>query len=138
MITVEIDIHLCSMRLINVKAFLGRERLIRKGKRADHQAEVLSRFLDDQVIDYAILSHRWTRTWQELDYNEVVGLAKMNEKERMRFVSVMAIERSSRAASWRRRMGASGCGSTLVVSTSEAAQSYQRPSIPCTGGSKTQ
>ena len=82
MITVEIDIHLCSMRLINVKAFLGRERLIRKGKRVDHQAEVLRRFLDDQVIDYAILSHRWTGPWQELDYNEVVGLAKMNKKER--------------------------------------------------------
>ena len=82
MITVEIDIHLCSMRLINVKAFLGREQLIRKGKRVDHQAEVLCRFLDDQVIDYAILSHRWTGPWQELDYNEVVGLAKMNKKER--------------------------------------------------------
>ncbi|KIM56540.1 hypothetical protein SCLCIDRAFT_1220346 [Scleroderma citrinum Foug A] len=50
----------------------------------------------------------------------------------------MAIERSSRAASRRGKMGTSGCGSTLAVSTSEAAQSNQRPSIPCTGGTKTQ
>ena len=32
MITVEIDTHLYSMRLINVKALLEREELIRQGK----------------------------------------------------------------------------------------------------------
>jgi len=76
---VEIDIHLCSMRLINVEAFLGRERLIGQGKRVDHRAKVLE-FDDDEVTEYAILSHRWIE--QEVDYNEVVKLAKMNEEER--------------------------------------------------------
>jgi len=35
-------------------------------------------------------------------------------------------------------MDTSGCGPTLAVSTSEAAQSYPRPSIPCIGGMKKQ
>jgi len=53
-----------------------------------------------------------------------------------RFASVMAIERSSSAASGLRKTDISGCGSTLAVSTSEAAQSYRRLSIPCIGGMK--
>ena len=79
MITAKIDMHLCSMRLINVKAFLEREGLIRRGKRVDRRAKVLE-FGDDEVTEYAILSHRWTE--QEVDYNEVVKLAKMDEEER--------------------------------------------------------
>ena len=79
MITVEIDMHLCSMRLINVKAFLEREGLIREGKRVDRRAKVLV-FGDDEVTEYAILSHRWTE--QEVDYNEIVELAKMDKEER--------------------------------------------------------
>ena len=71
--------HLCRMRLINVKAFLERERLIRRGKRVDRRAKVLE-FGDDEVTEYAILSHRWTE--QEVDYNEIVELAKMDEEER--------------------------------------------------------
>ena len=71
--------HLCSMRLINVKAFLEREGLIREGKRVDRRTKVLE-FGDDEVTEYAILSHRWTE--QEVDYNEVVKLAKMDEEER--------------------------------------------------------
>ena len=43
---VETDAHLCSMRLINVKAFLERENLIRKRKRVDRRAKVLE-FGDD-------------------------------------------------------------------------------------------
>ena len=75
----EIDMHLRSMRLINVEAFLARERLIRLGKRVDRRAKVLE-FGDDEVTEYAILSHRWTG--QEVDYNEIVELAKMAKDER--------------------------------------------------------
>jgi len=71
--------HLCSMRLINVVAFLERERLIREGQPIDRRAKVL-KFSDDEVTEYAILSHRWIE--QEVDYNEVVKLAKMTEEER--------------------------------------------------------
>ena len=78
-ITVEVDMHLCRMRLINVEAFLEREQLIRQGKRVDRRAKVLE-FGDDEVMEYAILSHRWIQ--QEVDYNEVVKLAKMTEEER--------------------------------------------------------
>ena len=79
MITVEVDVHSCSMRLIDVEAFLERERLISEGKRVDRRAKVLE-FGDDEVAEYAILSHRWTR--QEVDYNEIVELAKMAKEER--------------------------------------------------------
>jgi len=79
MVTAKVDMHLCSMRLINVKAFLERGVLIREGKRLDRRAKVLE-FGDDEVTDYAILSHRWTK--QEVDYNEVVELAKMDKEER--------------------------------------------------------
>ena len=80
MIMVETDtVHLCSMRLINVEAFLERERLIRQGKRVDRRAKVLE-FGDDEVTEYAILSHRWIE--QEVDYNEIVELAKIDDEER--------------------------------------------------------
>ena len=78
MIMVEIDMHLYSMRLINVEAFLEREGLLRRGKRVNHRAKVLE-FGDDEVTEYAILSHRWIE--QEVDYNEIVELTKM-DKER--------------------------------------------------------
>ncbi|KIM68396.1 hypothetical protein SCLCIDRAFT_20314 [Scleroderma citrinum Foug A] len=68
------------MRLIIVKAFLARENLIREGKRVDRRAKVLD-FGDDEVTEYAILSHRWV-TEQEVDYDEMVGLAKMDVEER--------------------------------------------------------
>ena len=74
MITVEIDIYLCSMRLINVEAFLERERLMREGKRVDRRRAKVLEFGDDEVTEYAILSHRWID--QELDYDEIVELAK--------------------------------------------------------------
>ena len=63
------------MRLINVEALLERERLIRQGKRVDRRARVLE-FLDDEVTEYAILSHRWTV--EEVGYEEIVELAKMD------------------------------------------------------------
>ncbi|KIM67997.1 hypothetical protein SCLCIDRAFT_996781 [Scleroderma citrinum Foug A] len=68
-----------SMRLINVEAFLEREQSIRQGKRVDRRAKVLE-FGDDEVTEYAILSHRWID--QEVDYNEVVELVKMDEEVR--------------------------------------------------------
>ena len=74
-----VDMHLCSMRLINIKACLEREGLIREGKRVDRRAKVLE-FGDDEVTEYAILSHRWIE--QEVDYNEMAKLAKMDERER--------------------------------------------------------
>ena len=75
----ETDTHLCSMRLINVKALLEREELIRRRKRVNRRAKVL-KFCDDEATGYAILSHQWTA--QEVDYDEMVRLAKMNGKER--------------------------------------------------------
>ena len=68
-----------SMRLINVKAFLEREELIGKRKRVDRRAKVLE-FSDDRATEYAVLSHRWVG--QEVDYDEMVELAKMDRKER--------------------------------------------------------
>ena len=79
MITVEIDMHLCSMRLIDVNAFLEREGLIKWGKPVDRRAKVLE-FGDDEVTEHAILSHRWIE--QEVDYSEVVELAKTAKEER--------------------------------------------------------
>ena len=67
------------MRLINIKAFLGREELIREGERADHRTKVLE-FHDDEATEYAILYHRWTT--QEVDYAEIVKLAKKPVEER--------------------------------------------------------
>lgn len=60
------------MRLINVIAFLARERLIREEKRVDCQAKIL-----DEATEYAILSHRWIEE-QEVDCEEIVELAKMD------------------------------------------------------------
>ena len=77
--SVETDTHLCSMRLINVEAFLKREGLMKEGKPVDRRTKVLE-FGDDEATEYAILSHRWMA--QEVDYDEMVGLAKMDREER--------------------------------------------------------
>ena len=79
MIMVEIDMYLCSMRLINVEGFLEREELMKEGKQVDRRVNVLE-FCDDETTEYAILSHRWIG--KEVDYNEIVKLAKMDEEER--------------------------------------------------------
>jgi len=68
------------MRLIKVKAFLERERLIENGESVDHVKSVLE-FGDDEVERYAILSHRWVEG-KEVDYREMVKLAKMPPEER--------------------------------------------------------
>ena len=68
------------MRLINVEAFRERDRLIKQGELDCHK-NVLE-FKDDETTEYAILSHRWTA--QEVDYREMVKLAKMGVEERVR------------------------------------------------------
>ena len=78
-IKVKVDMHLFSMRLINVKVFLEREGLIQEGKRVDRRVKVLE-FDDSEEREYAILSHRWTE--EEVDHNEIVELMKMDEEER--------------------------------------------------------
>ena len=67
------------MRLVNVKALLEREELMEKRKRVDFRVKVLD-FCDDEVTEYAILSHRWIG--QEVDYDEIVELAKMGKEKR--------------------------------------------------------
>ena len=78
-----------SMRLINVHAFLEREKLFDPEKQVELfdpekpvecQTEVLEWHDDeDSKITYAILSHRWIGT--EIHYEEMVDLGKMNTKQ---------------------------------------------------------
>ena len=68
-----------SMYLINVKVLLEREGLMETRERMDHPAKVLE-LRDDEVTEYAILSHRWGE--QEVGYDEIVELAKMDKKKR--------------------------------------------------------
>ena len=68
------------MRLINIKAFFEREETMHEGRRVDRQCKVLE-FRDDKTTAYAILSHRWIED-TEVDYEEMVGLAKMDAEER--------------------------------------------------------
>ncbi|KAL4076543.1 heterokaryon incompatibility protein-domain-containing protein [Scleroderma yunnanense] len=67
------------MRLINVNAFIKREQVMSKGERVDRRVKVLQ-FGDDEATRYAILSHRWTE--QEVDYDEMIELTKMDEEDR--------------------------------------------------------
>ena len=68
------------MRLINVNAFLERERFAEERQwRANSQPEVLKESYDWQE-EYAILSHRWGK--KEVDYNEMVDLMKMKKGDR--------------------------------------------------------
>ena len=68
-----------SMCLINVDAFLRRERLFHLGRRVERRTKVLE-FRDDEATEYAILSHRWIDL-TEVDYEEMVDLAKMDRQE---------------------------------------------------------
>jgi len=69
------------MRLIKVEAFLKRERLMKEGKPVNHRKNVLE-FDDDEATKYAILSHRWMKRQVEVDYSEMVKLAKMAVTQR--------------------------------------------------------
>ena len=77
----------------------------------------------------------WHKKWTMMKWS---GSQRWTGRREMKSTSMMAIERSSRAVSRLGPTDMSGCGSTLAVSTSEAAQSYPRPSIPCIGGMKMQ
>ncbi|KAL4082164.1 hypothetical protein V8B97DRAFT_2002263 [Scleroderma yunnanense] len=66
------------MHLIDVKAFFARDELIRERKPVDHRTKVLH--FHDEATAYAILSHRWFD--KEVDYDEMVDLAKMGREER--------------------------------------------------------
>ena len=68
------------MRLINVKAFLEREKLMSQRKNVDRRTKVLE-FCDDEATKYAILSHRWVDP-TEVNYEEMVDLAKIDVEER--------------------------------------------------------
>ncbi|KIM56634.1 hypothetical protein SCLCIDRAFT_29474 [Scleroderma citrinum Foug A] len=73
------------MRLINVQAFLEREESIRQGKRIDRRVKVLE-FSDDEVAEYAILSHQWIE--QEVDYNEILQSCERSMKDGYRWLWV--------------------------------------------------
>ena len=68
------------MRLINIQAFLERERVLSKKRKVDRRTKVFE-FGDDRATSYAILSHRWFDE-EEVDYEEMVDLAKMDREER--------------------------------------------------------
>src|SRR5438128_10189944 len=67
------------MCLINIDAFLRREQLFHSGKRMEHRTKILE-FRDDEITQYAILSHRWIDS-TEVDYEEMVDLAKMDRHQ---------------------------------------------------------
>ena len=68
-----------SMRLINVDAFLRRDRLFHLGRRVERRTKVLE-FCNDETTEYVILSHRWVDS-TEVDYEEIIDLAKMDRQE---------------------------------------------------------
>ena len=74
-----IHTKLSSMRLINVEAFLKREKVMGKGGQVDCRSKVLE-CRDDTATAYAILSHRWIDP-TEVDYEEMVDLAKMERAD---------------------------------------------------------
>ena len=78
---IETNAQVRSMRLINIKAFLEREQVMSDGGGVNWQTEVLNSTYDE-ATSYAILSHRWTE--QEVNYEEIVDLAKMEKKEQIR------------------------------------------------------
>ena len=67
------------MYLINVNALLEREELMETREQVDCPAKVLE-LRDDEVTDYAILSHRWGE--KEVGYDEIVELAMMDKQKR--------------------------------------------------------
>ncbi|KAL4070177.1 heterokaryon incompatibility protein-domain-containing protein [Scleroderma yunnanense] len=67
------------MCLINIKAFIKRERKMCLGWPVTHQTKVL-KFSDDETTNYAILSYWWTD--QEINHDEMVELTKIEVEER--------------------------------------------------------
>ena len=72
------------MRLINVKNFLEREELMKKGEKANRRTKVFE-WRNDETTRYAILSHRWIEKDgedQEVSYEDMANLPKAEEEER--------------------------------------------------------
>ena len=72
------------MRLINVKNFLEREELMKKGEKANRRTKVFE-WRNDETTRYAILSHRWIERDgedQEVSYEDMANLPKAEEEER--------------------------------------------------------
>jgi len=67
------------MRVINVNQFIERELAMKNGDEVDRPTEVLEFRADERNTVYAILSHRWQ---QEVSYEEMIGLAKMERMKR--------------------------------------------------------
>ena len=67
------------MHLINIKALLERDQLMSMGRQVDRRIKVLE-LRDNETTNYVILSHRWIDA--EVDYEEMVGLAKVDNEER--------------------------------------------------------
>ena len=68
------------MRLIDVNEFLRREWVIRAGMQIERRTKVLD-FRDDEITEYAILSHRWIDD-TEINYEEIASLGNMEKEER--------------------------------------------------------
>ena len=68
------------MHLINVQSFLEIEQAIDGKSAVDRQIKVL-RFPPDKDTQYAILSHRWGKETEEVDYEEMIELANMNREK---------------------------------------------------------
>ena len=66
------------MRLISIKAFLGREKAMCTGGQVNRQTKVLE-FRGDESSKYAML-HWWIDP-MEIDYKEMVDLIKMNKQD---------------------------------------------------------
>ncbi|KAL4072768.1 heterokaryon incompatibility protein-domain-containing protein [Scleroderma yunnanense] len=65
------------MQLINIQAFIERERVLNKGEEVDCRTKVLE-FRDDETTNYAILSHRWMEQEDERDeVRQCVGYRKI-------------------------------------------------------------
>ena len=72
------------MRLINVKNFLEREELMKKGENVNRRTKVFE-WRNDETTTYAILSHRWIEKEgedQEVSYEDMANLPKVDEEER--------------------------------------------------------
>ncbi|KIK21891.1 hypothetical protein PISMIDRAFT_11920 [Pisolithus microcarpus 441] len=78
------------MRLIDVGVFLERERQIEEEGTVDRDMKTVLKVLHDLDTNYAILSHRWA---DEVDYLDIMELAKMENRDEIRERSGMALGR---------------------------------------------
>ena len=126
-----------SIRLINIGAFLRRESMIHPGEQVDRRTKVLdsSEMTKPPNTRFYYIGGFTPRKLSTKRYSTLPGWIG---KGRMKPVVAWAIKRYSIPAGRPSKTGISGCGWSLAASTSEAVQSYQRPSIRCIGGMQTQ